>query len=42
MAILSDALGYDLKIVTGYEGQADTALAVIKGDGDASSPAAVR
>jgi tripartite-type tricarboxylate transporter receptor subunit TctC len=34
MAILSDALGYDLKIVTGYEGMNDTALAVIKGDGD--------
>jgi putative tricarboxylic transport membrane protein len=34
MAILSDALGFKLKPVTGYEGQADTALAVIKGDGD--------
>jgi tripartite-type tricarboxylate transporter receptor subunit TctC len=34
MAILSDSLGYDLKIVTGYEGMNDTALAVIKGDGD--------
>lgn len=34
MAILSDALGYDMKIVTGYEGMNDTALAVIKGDGD--------
>jgi len=34
MAILADALGYDLKIVTGYEGMNDTALAVIKGDGD--------
>ncbi len=34
MAILSDALGFKEKPVTGYEGQADTALAVIKGDGD--------
>lgn len=34
MAILSDALGFKLKAVTGYEGNADTALAVIKGDGD--------
>jgi len=34
MAVLSDALGFDLKVVTGYEGQNDTALAVIKGDGD--------
>lgn len=35
MVILADALGYDLKILTGYEGAADTALAVIKGDADA-------
>lgn len=34
MAILADALGFKLKIVTGYEGIADTALAVIKGDAD--------
>lgn len=34
MAVLSDALGFELKAVTGYEGNADTALAVIKGDGD--------
>ncbi len=34
MAILSDSLGFKLKPVTGYEGQADTALALIKGDGD--------
>jgi tripartite-type tricarboxylate transporter receptor subunit TctC len=27
-------LGFKLKAVTGYEGNADTALAVIKGDGD--------
>lgn len=34
MAILSNALGFKLKAVTGYEGNADTSLAVIKGDGD--------
>jgi tripartite-type tricarboxylate transporter receptor subunit TctC len=34
MAVLSDALGFKVKAVTGYEGNADTALAVIKGDGD--------
>lgn len=34
MAVLADALGFKLKAVTGYEGNADTALAVIKGDGD--------
>jgi tripartite-type tricarboxylate transporter receptor subunit TctC len=34
MAILADSLGFKLKIVTGYEGIADTALAVIKGDAD--------
>jgi tripartite-type tricarboxylate transporter receptor subunit TctC len=34
MAILSDALGFKEKPVTGYEGQTDTALAVVKGDGD--------
>ncbi len=34
MVVLADALGYDLKLVTGYEGAADTALAVIKGDAD--------
>jgi tripartite-type tricarboxylate transporter receptor subunit TctC len=34
MAILSDSLGFPMKIVTGYEGQNDTALAIIKGDGD--------
>jgi putative tricarboxylic transport membrane protein len=34
MVIIADGLGYKLKIVTGYEGQNDTALAVIKGDGD--------
>ena len=32
--VLADALGYDLKIVTGYEGDADTSLAVIKGEAD--------
>jgi len=34
MAVLADALNFQLKAVTGYEGNADTALAVIKGDGD--------
>lgn len=34
MAVLSDALAFKLKAVTGYEGNADTSLAVIKGDGD--------
>jgi tripartite-type tricarboxylate transporter receptor subunit TctC len=34
MAVMADALGFKLKAVTGYEGNADTALAVIKGDGD--------
>jgi len=34
MAVLGDSLGFHVKAVTGYEGNADTALAVIKGDGD--------
>ncbi len=34
MAVLGDALGFKIKAVTGYEGNADTALAVVKGDGD--------
>lgn len=34
MAVLADALGFELKAVTGYEGNADTSLAVIRGDGD--------
>jgi len=34
MAVLGDALGFKVKAVTGYQGNADTALAVIKGDGD--------
>ncbi|MYZ47940.1 Bug family tripartite tricarboxylate transporter substrate binding protein [Propylenella binzhouense] len=34
MVVLASALGYELKIVTGYEGEADTSLAVIKGDAD--------
>ena len=34
MAVLSNALGIELKVVSGYNGNADTALAVIKGDGD--------
>ncbi|MFL2547330.1 MAG: Bug family tripartite tricarboxylate transporter substrate binding protein [Candidatus Rariloculaceae bacterium] len=34
MAVLSNALDIELKVVSGYDGNADTALAVIKGDGD--------
>jgi tripartite-type tricarboxylate transporter receptor subunit TctC len=34
MAVLGDALGFKVKAITGYEGNADTSLAVIKGDGD--------
>jgi tripartite-type tricarboxylate transporter receptor subunit TctC len=34
MAALGDAFGFKVKAVTGYEGNADTSLAVIKGDGD--------
>ena len=34
MAVLGDALNFKIKAVTGYEGNADTSLAVIKGDGD--------
>ena len=34
MAVLAEAFNFKLKAVTGYEGNADTALAVIKGDGD--------
>jgi tripartite-type tricarboxylate transporter receptor subunit TctC len=34
MAVLFDALGLKLKAVTGYQGDPDTSLAVIKGEGD--------
>ncbi|MGI9259204.1 MAG: Bug family tripartite tricarboxylate transporter substrate binding protein [Gammaproteobacteria bacterium] len=34
MAVLAEAFNIDLKVVSGYNGNADTALAVIKGDGD--------
>lgn len=34
MVVLANALGYELKVVTGYEGDADTSLAVIRGDAD--------
>ncbi|MDH5747947.1 MAG: tripartite tricarboxylate transporter substrate-binding protein [Rhodospirillales bacterium] len=34
LAVLGDSLDFKLKIVTGYEGQADTGVAIIKGDGD--------
>lgn len=32
--VLANVLGYDIKVVTGYEGDADTSLAVIRGDAD--------
>ena len=34
MMVLGDVLGFDIKVITGYEGAADTQLAVIKGDAD--------
>jgi tripartite-type tricarboxylate transporter receptor subunit TctC len=34
MAMLADTLGFAVENITGYEGGADTTLAVIKGDGD--------
>ena len=34
MSVLFNALGKQLKAVTGYQGDPDTSLAVIKGDGD--------
>ena len=34
MAVLFDAIGVKLKAVTGYQGDPDTSLAVIKGEGD--------
>ena len=34
MAVLANVLNFDMKGVSGYDGNADTALAVIKGDGD--------
>lgn len=34
MAVLAEVLDIDVKVVSGYDGNADTALAVIKGDGD--------
>ena len=34
MAVLAEVLGIPLKVISGYDGNADTALAVIKGDGD--------
>ena len=33
-AVMAQALGFELQQITGYEGNADTALAVIKGEGD--------
>ncbi|MDA8228011.1 MAG: tripartite tricarboxylate transporter substrate-binding protein [Desulfitobacterium hafniense] len=34
MATLAKSLGFKLKAITGYEGNADTAMAVVKGEGD--------
>jgi tripartite-type tricarboxylate transporter receptor subunit TctC len=34
MAVLGDVLGFKVKVVAGYEGNADAARAVIKGDAD--------
>ena len=34
MAVLADVLEIPLRVISGYDGNADTALAVIKGDGD--------
>lgn len=34
MAVLADVMRIPLKVISGYDGNADTALAVIKGDGD--------
>lgn len=34
MVVLANALGLELKLVMGYDGNADTAMAVIRGDGD--------
>lgn len=34
MVTMADTIGFPLKVVTGYEGNSDTALAVIKGDAD--------
>lgn len=34
MAVLAHSLPFTLKAITGYQGNADTALAVVKGDGD--------
>lgn len=34
MTTLASSLGFKVKAITGYEGNADTALAVVKGEGD--------
>lgn len=41
MAVIANSLGFGLKAITGYEGNADTALAVVKGDGDGHITAAM-
>ena len=33
-AVMAQALGFELQQITGYEGNADTALAVVRGEGD--------
>ena len=33
-AVMAESMGFELNQITGYEGNADTALAVIKGEGD--------
>jgi tripartite-type tricarboxylate transporter receptor subunit TctC len=34
LVVIAHALGFDLKFIMGYDGNADTAMAVIRGDGD--------
>jgi len=35
LAVIADGFGFPLKMVTGFQGNTDTALSVIKGEGDA-------
>lgn len=44
MSMLSDALDFEMKIITGYEGIADATLAIIRGEADGymASPPSVR
>ncbi|KKM10484.1 hypothetical protein SY88_12325 [Clostridiales bacterium PH28_bin88] len=34
VSVMAKAMGFELQQITGYEGNADTSLAVVKGDGD--------